>query len=87
MNPMNVFTRFRFLGVLALSTLLLTGCERPPPESVQHGYRGTGMLNVYNPRILAEQVPLNQPPVVMPACRTTARAPRRCSRTSRCWAT
>jgi photosynthetic reaction center cytochrome c subunit len=67
MKPMNVFTRFRFLGVLALSTLLLTGCERPPPESVQHGYRGTGMLNVYNPRILAEQVPLNQPPVVMPA--------------------
>ena len=67
MNPMNAFARLRFLGALALAALLLTGCERPPPESVQHGYRGTGMLNVYNPRTLAEQVPLNQPPVVMPA--------------------
>ena len=32
--------------------LLLSACERPPMDSVQHGYRGTGMVQVYNPRLL-----------------------------------
>lgn len=36
--------------------------ERPPVETVQRGYRGTGMLEVYNPRLLAQQVALNRPP-------------------------
>ena len=50
-------------ALLALcSTLLLAGCERPPIDSVQNGYRGTGMLVNYNPRTLAEQIPNNQPP-------------------------
>lgn len=35
---------------LVLATTFLVGCERPPMESVQHGYRGTGMVQVYNPR-------------------------------------
>jgi photosynthetic reaction center cytochrome c subunit len=51
----------------ALAGLLLAGCERPPVESVQHGWRGTGMVQVYNPRTLAEQIPLNQPPEALPA--------------------
>lgn len=48
--------------------LLLSACgERPPMESVQHGYRGTGMVQVYNPRLLEtvikdNVVPLAQPP-------------------------
>jgi photosynthetic reaction center cytochrome c subunit len=46
--------------------LVLAGCERPPVDSVQGGYRGTGMLQIYNPRALAEQIPLNQPPPVQP---------------------
>jgi photosynthetic reaction center cytochrome c subunit len=50
-------------AVLALGgVLLLAGCERPPIDSVQNGYRGTGMLVNYNPRTLAEQIPNNQPP-------------------------
>ncbi len=47
--------------------LLLTACERPPIDTVQHGYRGTGMVQVYNPRLLDERTPSNQPPVAQPA--------------------
>lgn len=54
-------TVLRFLAVAAAG-LLLAGCERPPVDSVQHGYRGTGMVQVYNPRTLAGQIPGNQPP-------------------------
>ncbi|OYU27515.1 MAG: photosynthetic reaction center cytochrome c subunit [Burkholderiales bacterium PBB2] len=46
------------LGLL----VLLSGCERPPVETVQRGYRGTGMEQVYNPRLLAEQAANNQAP-------------------------
>ncbi len=53
-------------AVALLAAALLAGCERPPVQSVQHGYRGTGMVQVYNPRTLAEQIPLNQPPAVLP---------------------
>lgn len=56
---------FRIL-IAAAAGLLLVACERPPVDSVQHGYRGTGMLQVYNPRTLAEQIPGNQPPAALP---------------------
>lgn len=48
-------------GVLAIS-----GCERIPVDSVQHGYRGTGMVQVYNPRILEKQIPNNIVPEALP---------------------
>jgi photosynthetic reaction center cytochrome c subunit len=32
---------------------LLAGCERPPMQSAQQGYRGTGMQDVVNPRLAA----------------------------------
>jgi photosynthetic reaction center cytochrome c subunit len=32
---------------------LLAGCERPSPDVVQRGFRGTGMQQVYNPRTVA----------------------------------
>jgi len=40
--------------VLAITVAgaLLSGCERPPPNTVQVGYRGTGMEQVYNPRLV-----------------------------------
>jgi len=41
---------------------VLTGCERPPVDTVQRGYRGTAMVEVYNPRTLATQTALNQAP-------------------------
>jgi photosynthetic reaction center cytochrome c subunit len=51
------------LRLLLLSVAaLLVGCERPPIEVVQHGYRGTAMAEIYNPRTLAVQAPLNQVP-------------------------
>jgi photosynthetic reaction center cytochrome c subunit len=48
---------------LALAALLLAaGCERPPVDSVQRGYRGTAMVHVANPRILAEEAAKNEAP-------------------------
>ena len=46
--------------------LVLSGCEVPVPNSVQHGYRGTGMLQVYNTRLLANKVDANVAPVALP---------------------
>ena len=33
--------------LLLTAALLLSGCERPPIETVQTGYRGTGMVQVF----------------------------------------
>jgi photosynthetic reaction center cytochrome c subunit len=53
--------------LLALSSLLLlAACERPPMESVQHGFRGTGMVQVYNPRAVEKSVEANTLPVGLP---------------------
>ncbi len=55
--------------VLALlaGAMLVAGCERPPMKSTQQGYRGTGMAQVDNPRILAEQkAALGDLPVLPP---------------------
>jgi photosynthetic reaction center cytochrome c subunit len=52
------------LSLLVLLLLsLLAGCERPPIETVQTGFRGTGMEQIYNPRTLLKQASLNQAPV------------------------
>jgi len=55
-----------FASLIGLISLLV-GCERFPMDSVQHGYRGTGMVQVYNPRILATQDALNTAPAAIPA--------------------
>ncbi|WP_341905036.1 photosynthetic reaction center cytochrome PufC [Polaromonas sp. YR568] len=58
----------RGLQLLGLSSLLLlSACERPPIDSVQHGYRGTGMVQVYNPRLLEEKTAENQVPKALDA--------------------
>lgn len=56
------------LKILAAAAALavLAGCERPPVDSVQFGYRGTGMVQVYNPRTVAQQQPLNVVPEALP---------------------
>ncbi|MFO1337392.1 MAG: photosynthetic reaction center cytochrome PufC [Burkholderiaceae bacterium] len=51
---------------LLVATLLLAGCERPPINTVQRGYRGTGMEELYNPRTLATQASLNAVPEDQP---------------------
>lgn len=64
---MKSLTRNAFaLGVLGAAVLLF-GCERPPPETVQNGYRGLGMVSVYNPRLLQESLDANVPPEAIPA--------------------
>lgn len=47
---------------LAGVALLLAGCELPPPEVKQVGYRGAAMELVYNPALLAELAAKNQLP-------------------------
>jgi photosynthetic reaction center cytochrome c subunit len=60
-QPSNLI--WRGLQLLGLSSVvLLAACERPPMDSVQHGYRGTGMVQVYNPRLLEEKTAANIPP-------------------------
>ncbi len=47
-------TPMRFI-VAALVAAALVGCERPPMQSQQQGYRGAGMVQIENPRIAAAQ--------------------------------
>ncbi|NBO75480.1 MAG: photosynthetic reaction center cytochrome c subunit [Betaproteobacteria bacterium] len=69
---MNFMQRLATTVAALGAVLALTGCERgapferPPVDSVQSGYRGTGMLQVYNPRILEPQIEQNQPPAALP---------------------
>jgi photosynthetic reaction center cytochrome c subunit len=60
--------RSTLLVTFALGAAVLTaGCERPPVDTVQRGFRGLGMVEVFNPRTLAVEVAANQPPPVIPA--------------------
>jgi photosynthetic reaction center cytochrome c subunit len=53
----------------------MAGCERPPIATVQRGYRGTGMVELYNPRLLEMQAALNaMPPPQPPASQDGPRA-------------
>lgn len=46
----------RWLVLLAAGSLLaLAGCERPPVETTQQGFRGTAMQHTVNPRIAAKE--------------------------------
>ncbi len=63
---MNVPIR-RLLTLATLGTVaLLVGCERPPIEAEQVGYRGTGMQIVANPRATAALERDNQGPTALP---------------------
>jgi photosynthetic reaction center cytochrome c subunit len=58
-------------AALAAVWVVLAGCgERPPVVAVQRGYRGTGMEQIYNPRLIAQQTAANalpaDPPMVPP---------------------
>ena len=52
-------------SLLALAGLL-AGCEPPPVDTVQRGYRGTGMVEVYHPATVQAAAALNAPPPVSP---------------------
>ncbi len=53
------------LAALA-SLVTLAACERPPMQSEQNGFRGTGMVQVVNPRALEDKVALNAVPMATP---------------------
>ncbi len=53
-------------ALATLSVALLAGCERPPVDSVQAGYRGTGMVAITNPRTQASLKAINAPPADTP---------------------
>lgn len=46
---MNLRCKYEVVLVLA-AAMLLAACERPPIDSTQTGYRGTGMADIQNPR-------------------------------------
>ncbi len=50
--------------LLLLAMLFLPEYDRPPIETVQTGYRGTGMAQVYNPRTVEASLPANEVPVI-----------------------
>jgi len=58
--------RLKWLTVVLVASTVLAGCERPPVDAVQTGFRGTGMELVYNPRTLEQQTPLNTAPAALP---------------------
>ena len=53
------------LTVAAAVGLLFT-FQRPPVETVQHGFRGTGMDILYDPHLVAQKVSLNKIPGSLP---------------------
>jgi photosynthetic reaction center cytochrome c subunit len=54
------------LTALGLSAFVV-GCEAPPPEVVQNGYRGLAMQQNYNPRLHQASLDANVPPDAIPA--------------------
>ncbi|MEY3622204.1 MAG: photosynthetic reaction center cytochrome c subunit [Pseudomonadota bacterium] len=61
--------------MILVGAALLSGCERPPIDTVQTGFRGTGMELVYNPRTLEKTESLHQAPAALdPADKSGPRA-------------
>ena len=53
-------------GCSLLAVMGLVGCEKPPVEVVQRGYRGTGMEQVVNPDRFSASVVANEAPAAIP---------------------
>ncbi len=50
-----------------LPFLLLAGCERPPLDISQQGFRGTGMVDIINPRLREEKLAALSIPEPLPS--------------------
>ncbi len=68
--------RLFLCGATAVLLSFLSGCERPPIDTVQRGYRGTAMVELYNPRTLATQTALNKVPADTPYVAGSADEPK-----------
>jgi hypothetical protein len=64
----------RALAVAALA--LLAACGRPPVDTVQVGFRGTGMAQVYDPRALEAQASAHAVPEISPPARARPGGPQ-----------
>jgi photosynthetic reaction center cytochrome c subunit len=62
-SPGSLAALFAGLGLV----VALAGCERPPVESLQGGFRGTGMDEMINPRIDSVKAAKNTIPAPLPA--------------------
>ena len=60
---------------LTIAMLFTSGWERPPIESVQRGFRGTGMVELFYPPTLIKQAAANQLPAASPPILVTPGAP------------
>ncbi len=56
----------RAVLLAACGALLLSACEPPPVTTVQRGYRGTGMVELYHPASVEREFANNQPPQITP---------------------
>jgi photosynthetic reaction center cytochrome c subunit len=61
-----LFGKSLVLGLVGAAALM-TGCEAPPPEVVQNGYRGLAMQTNYNTKALQASLEANVPPEPIPA--------------------
>jgi len=57
----------RFVAAALCAAALVAGCEKGPMDSIQRGYRGLGMVEIFNPNIEAAKWDANQPPPALPA--------------------
>jgi photosynthetic reaction center cytochrome c subunit len=53
-------------SLVILAAVAVAGCERPPVETTQVGYRGTGMVTVTNPRTAEDLRDVNVVPEPLP---------------------
>ena len=60
-------TNHKVLLVIGIVVFTLSGCERPPIDTVQRGYRGLGIVANYNPRIVDDLAEANVAPEATPA--------------------
>jgi photosynthetic reaction center cytochrome c subunit len=66
MKSMHIISKSWLLAGIAAATLLV-GCERPPIDTSQNGYRGVAMGTVGNPRTYDAKYEANKLPVPIPA--------------------
>lgn len=63
---MNLAKQLTLPAVAVVASVVLLGCERPPPETVQIGYRGVAMEQNFNPRLLEANIKANLPVESLP---------------------
>ncbi|MBT8447258.1 MAG: photosynthetic reaction center cytochrome c subunit, partial [Gammaproteobacteria bacterium] len=69
MSKMTTTRTRKLASVFAVTALSVTlaGCEHPPMDSAQKGYRGTGIVQIDNPRRVADAADLHAVPEPIPS--------------------